>query len=80
MKVINYYRNIQLMQREWMKPYTDFNVEEYVNKNKFGVMFHKLMMNSVFGKTMENARKYRDIEIYTNKYQKTIYKVVKKLK
>ena len=54
-------------QSDWLKKFVDFNTEKRKNAtNDLEKKFFKLMINSVFGKRMENLRKRIDVKLINN--------------
>ena len=67
MKLTKIYKVLEFKQSDWMKKYIGFNTKKVMNvANDFENDLFKLMINSVYGKTMENLRKRISVRLVNN--------------
>ena len=67
MKLTIIHRVLKFKQSDWMKKYIDFNTEKRMNAaNDFEKYFFRLIINSVYGKTMENLQKRINVRLVNN--------------
>ena len=67
MKLTKIHRVLRFKQSDWMKRFIDFNTKKSMNAtNDFEKYFFKLIINSVYGKTMENLRKRINVRLVNN--------------
>ena len=67
MRLIKIFRVMKFKQSDWMKKYIDFNTEKRKNAaNDFHKDFFKLMINSVYGKTMKNLQRRINVRLVNN--------------
>ena len=66
-KLTKIHKVLKFKQSDWMKIYIDFNIEKRKNTaNSFEKNFFKLMINSVYGKTMQILCKRINVRIVNN--------------
>ena len=67
MKVKKIYKVLKFKQSDWLKKFVMFNTEKRMHAaSRFEKRFFKLMVNSVYGKTMENLRKRVNVKLINN--------------
>ena len=68
MKLVKIHRILPFKQKNWLKSYTDFNIEKRILSNdEFNKNLYKLMNNCIYGKIIENIRKRINSKLVNDK-------------
>jgi hypothetical protein len=68
------HRVLSFTQKAWLEPYIRFNTEKRrAALSDFEKDFFKLLINSIFGKMMENVRRYMSVRMITKGRQHVLY-------
>ena len=74
MEISKIHKVLTFKQSTWLKQYIDFNsAKRALARNKFEEDFFKLMNNAMFGKTMENLRLRRLVDLVTDESKRNYY-------
>ena len=76
-KLVKIHRILSFKQSDWVKRYVDFNTEKRKQStDEFNNFFFKLMINCVYGKSIENIRKTINVRLINDKttYQRCVNK------
>jgi hypothetical protein len=64
MRLLRVHRVLSFRQQAWLKPYVDLNTaKRQLATSEFEGDFYKLVNNAFFGKSMENVRKRRNVQL-----------------
>ena len=67
MNVVKIHRVLKFKQSDQLKKFVSFNTEKRIHSaNDYDKHYFKLMVNSVYGKTMENLRKRVNVKLVNN--------------
>ena len=76
MKLTKIHRVLKFKQYDWMKIYINFNTKKRTKATKkFEKDFFKLMINSAYGKTMENLQKRINVRLVNNEKDFSKYSI-----
>ena len=71
LEVVNWKRVVKFQQKPFMRDYIDFNtakrMEAAKEDNKFKVSLYKALNNFLFGRSIMNQRKFRDLRLVTTR-------------
>ena len=77
MKIKTIHQVLEFEQDTWLKPYIEFNTKKRQEaRTEFEKTFYKIMNNSVFGKFLQNERKFLNMALVNS--EKRLNKIVSK--